>query len=120
MALLASIPVAFVSLLHFYIMVLETCFWTTPRGLRAFNLKLDFAQQSQTLALNQGVYNGFLAAGLAWGLLHPVEDFGKQIETFFLGCVFVAGIVGAATVKPTIFFIQCVPATIAALAVVFA
>ncbi len=119
MALLASLLVALVSILHIYILVLEMFLWTTPRGIKAFSLNPDFAQKSKTMAANQGLYNGFLAAGLAWGLLHPVLEFRKQIELFFLGCVFVAGVFGALTAMPKIFFIQSVPAAVAAVAVAF-
>ncbi len=119
MSLLASLLVALVSVLHVYILVLEMFLWTTPRSLRAFGLKPEFAQKTKPLAANQGLYNGFLAAGLAWGVLHPVPEFGKQIELFFLGCVFVAGVFGAATAKPAIFFIQSVPAAVTAVVVVF-
>ncbi|OBT84529.1 hypothetical protein VE02_06760 [Pseudogymnoascus sp. 03VT05] len=117
MSLLSSVPVAFVALLHVYILVLEMFLWTTPRGLKAFGLKPDFAEKTKTLAANQGLYNGFLAAGLIWGLVHPVPEFAEQIELFFLALVGVAGIYGGLTAKPKIFFIQSVPAAIASLAV---
>ncbi|OBT67361.1 hypothetical protein VE03_03037 [Pseudogymnoascus sp. 23342-1-I1] len=119
MASLSSLPVAFVALLHVYILVLEMFLWTTPRGLKAFGLTQDFAHKTKTLAANQGLYNGFLSAGLVWGLVHPVPEFGKQIELFFLALVAVAGVYGAATAKPKIFFIQSVPAAVAILAVYF-
>ncbi|KFY13283.1 hypothetical protein V491_06453 [Pseudogymnoascus sp. VKM F-3775] len=120
MALLSSVVVAFVALLHVYILVLEMFLWTTPRGLKAFGLKPDFAEKTKALAANQGLYNGFLAAGLVWGLLHPVPEFAQQIEVFFLGLVAVAGIFGGLTAKPKIFFIQSLPAAIGILAVLFA
>ncbi|PMD48148.1 DUF1304-domain-containing protein [Hyaloscypha variabilis F] len=119
MALLPSLAVALVGLLHVYILVLEMFLWTTPRGRKAFGLTADFANKTKALAANQGLYNGFLSAGLMWGLLHPVPEFGKQIELFFLTLVGVAGVFGAATAKPKIFFIQSVPAGIAILAVYF-
>ena len=119
MALLPSLAVALVGLLHVYILVLEMFLWTTPRGRKAFGLTADFASKTKALAANQGLYNGFLSAGLMWGLLHPIPEFGKQIELFFLTLVVVAGVFGAATAKPKIFFIQSVPAAIAILAVCF-
>ena len=120
MSLLTTIPPAFVALLHIYIMILESFFWTTPRGLKAFGLSPSFAQQTKSLAQNQGLYNGFLAAGLIWGLLHPVEEFGRQVVLFNLGCVFVAGAVGGVTTgKVKIVGSQCVPAVIAISAVLF-
>ncbi|KAE9362798.1 DUF1304-domain-containing protein [Stipitochalara longipes BDJ] len=119
MALLPSLAVTFVGLLHVYILVLEMFLWTTPRGRKAFGLTADFASKTKALAANQGLYNGFLSAGLMWGLLHPVPEFGKQIELFFLTLVVVAGIFGGATAKPKIFFIQSVPAGIAISAVYF-
>ncbi|KAG2375383.1 hypothetical protein C9374_010006 [Naegleria lovaniensis] len=103
-----------VSALHIYILILEMFLWNTPRGRRAFNLKdEEFARKSQPLAANQGLYNGFLAAGLAWSLIHPNTVFGQQLAFFFLGCVGVAGVFGALTASKKIFFIQTVPALIA-------
>lgn len=119
MALLSSLIVTLVALLHIYILVLEMFLWTTPRGLKSFGLKPEFAHKTKALAANQGLYNGFLAAGLLWGLLHPVPEFGKQIELFFLALVAVAGVFGGLTAKPKIFFIQSVPAAIGILAVYF-
>lgn len=112
----AAALVAFVAIEHLYILVLEMFFWTRPAGLRAFGLTPEFAEQSATLAANQGLYNGFLAAGLIWGLTRR-ED-GIPIRVFFLACVVTAGIFGAITAKPSIFFVQAVPAMIA-LAVTF-
>ncbi|PMD57927.1 DUF1304-domain-containing protein [Hyaloscypha bicolor E] len=94
MALLPSLAVTLVGLLHVYILVLEMFLWTTPRGRKAFGLTADFASKTKALAANQGLYNGFLSAGLMWGLLHPVPEFGKQIELFFLTLVVVAGRAG--------------------------
>jgi putative membrane protein len=119
MALLASILVALIALLHTYILILEMFLWATPRGRKAFGLTVDFANKSKALAANQGLYNGFLAAGLVWGLLHPTYEFGQQIQLFFLLCVTTAGLYGGATVKPRIFFIQSVPALFAILALYF-
>jgi putative membrane protein len=117
MSILVTIPVLFVAVLHIYIFVLEAFLWTTPRGMKAFGLSHQFAMQTRSLAMNQGLYNGFLAAGLIWGVLHPVVEVGRQIELFFCGCVVVAGVVGGATAKPKIFFIQGVPGLVAWLSV---
>ena len=120
MTVIAFGLVAAVALLHVYIMLLEMLWWDTPRGHKAFNLTPDFARQTKALALNQGLYNGFLAAGLIWGLVHPDPAIALQIKLFFLACVAVAGIVGGATASRKIVFIQTVPALIALLAVIFA
>jgi putative membrane protein len=108
--------VAFVAIEHLYILVLEMFLWTRPAGLRTFGLTPEFAEQSAALAANQGLYNGFLAAGLIWSLVRKQDGF--PIRVFFLGCVIVAGIFGAVTAKPSILFVQAVPA-IAALLVSF-
>ena len=113
MTIAATIVVAIVALIHVYILVLEMFLWTTPRGQKAFGLTPEFAQQTKTLAANQGLYNGFLAAGLVFGLLHPDFMVGVQIQIFFLACVAVAGIYGALTAKLSILFIQTLPAFIA-------
>lgn len=86
---------------------------------KIFGLTAEFAKQSAVLAANQGLYNGFLALGLAWGLFYPIPEFGQRIQLFFLFCITVAGIFGGVTVKPRIFFIQTVPAVAAALAILF-
>ncbi|HTM77636.1 MAG TPA: DUF1304 domain-containing protein [Devosia sp.] len=119
MSLIAPILVALVALLHLYILVLEMFLWAGPRGQKAFGMTPEFAQSTKALAANQGLYNGFLAAGLIWGLLQPDPAFAWQIQLFFLTCVAVAGIYGAATAKRSILFIQTLPAVIAMLAVVF-
>lgn len=107
----ADIAVGLVALLHIYFLVLEMFFWTRPFGRRTFGLTEEFARASKSLAANQGLYNGFLAAGLIWGLaLGPA---GKATEYFFLGCVIVAGAFGAATVNRRILWIQTVPAAVA-------
>ncbi|KAJ0385489.1 hypothetical protein COL922a_006240 [Colletotrichum nupharicola] len=98
--------------LHGYILVLQMFLWTHPRGRKAFRLSADFAEKTKALAANQGLYNGFLAAGLAWGLAHPVPEFAEQLKLFFLGCVAVAGAYGGATANPRIFLIQGVPAIV--------
>ena len=107
----ANVLVAIVALEHLYILVLEMFLWTKPAGLRAFGLTPEFAAQTAVLAANQGLYNGFLAAGLIWGLLRGENGFSTRV--FFLSCVIVAGIFGGATAKPSIFVIQAVPAIIA-------
>ena len=89
--------------------------WTKPLGLKAFGLKPEFAEQSRVLAANQGLYNGFLAAGLIWALFHPVPEVAQQLRLFFLGCVVVAGVYGAATASKKILYIQAMPAAIALL-----
>lgn len=102
--------VLLVALLHVYILVLEMFLWDTPRGRRAFGLTPEFATQSKVLAANQGLYNGFLAAGLFWGL--ALGDQGQSVKLFFLSCVMVAGLYGAATANKRILYIQAVPAAL--------
>jgi putative membrane protein len=119
MSVVAIILVALVALLHIFILVLEMFLWTAPQGRKAFGSTPEFAQQTKVLAANQGLYNGFLAAGLIWSLLHPVPEFAWQIAMFFLACVAVAGIYGAATASRKIVFIQTVPAVIAMLGVMY-
>lgn len=109
--MLANILVAVVALLHLYFMILEMFLWDKPAGLKAFALTPEFATASKTLAANQGLYNGFLVAGLIWGLLLGTE--GMQIKTFFLGCVIVAGVYGGLTVKMKILYVQALPAAVA-------
>lgn len=118
MTLVAFVLVAAVALIHLYIMLLEMVWWDTPRGHKAFGLEPDFARRTRVLGLNQGLYNGFLAAGLIWGLVHPDPTFAWQIKLFFLACIAMAGIVGAVTSSRKILFVQTVPAVLAILAVV--
>jgi putative membrane protein len=113
MSLLANIFVALVALLHVYFLVLEMFLWTKPVGLQTFHQSLAKAEESAVLAANQGLYNGFLAAGLVWGLLHPVPAFAFQIKVFFLICVIIAGLYGACSVSKRILFVQALPAAIA-------
>ncbi|PVH68855.1 DUF1304-domain-containing protein [Cadophora sp. DSE1049] len=120
MPLLSNLAVSVLAAEHVYIMVLEMFLWTTPRGLKAFGLKKEFAEKTKTLAANQGLYNGFLAAGLAWSLIHPDAAVSKQLGLFFSSCVLVAGIYGGATANRKIFFVQGVPATAAIAAVLLA
>lgn len=113
MEMLSKILVGLVAIEHVYILVLEMFLWTKPKGRKVFGLTAEFAEQSKALAANQGLYNGFLAAGLAWGLVHPNLAFGHQIQLFFAACVLVAGIYGGLTAKRSILFIQGVPALLA-------
>jgi len=113
--MIGNILVGLVALVHVYIVYLEMVLWDTPRGHKAFNLKPEFASASKVLAANQGLYNGFLAAGLIWGLYLGAAGF--QVKVFFLLCVAIAGLYGAATVGRKILFIQTVPAVLALLAV---
>ena len=108
---IARVLVAFVALLHLDFLVLEMFLWTKPFGRRVFRTTPEFAEASAALAANQGLYNGFLAAGLVWGLLLGEE--GLAIQRFFLGCVTVAGVFGAVTVNRRIFFVQALPALVA-------
>lgn len=116
MYLLGNVLIGLVALLHIYFLVLEMFLWDTSFGHKAFALTPQFAAESKTLAANQGLYNGFLAAGLIWGIC--IGDGGFPIKLFFLSCVIIAGIFGAMTVSRKIFFVQAVPAIIA-IAVVF-
>ena len=113
MILIANSLVALVALLHVYFLVLEMFLWTRPLGLRTFRNSLQKATDSAVLAANQGLYNGFLAAGLVWGLVHGTPAFAFQIKTFFLLCVIIAGVYGAATVSRRILYVQAAPAAVA-------
>jgi putative membrane protein len=110
MSMLANIVVAIVALLHVYFLVLEMFFWTKPLGLKTFKRTQAQADDSKVLAANQGLYNGFLAAGLLWGL--SLGAAGLSIKVFFLLCVVVAGVYGAATVGKKILYVQALPAAI--------
>jgi putative membrane protein len=105
--------VALVALLHVYFLILEMFLWTRPLGLKTFRNSLEKATDSAVLAANQGLYNGFLAAGLVWGLIQDVPAFAFQIKVFFLLCVIIAGVYGAATVSRRILFVQAMPAALA-------
>ena len=111
----ADVIVAFVALEHLWFLVLEMFLWTKPIGLKTFKLTPQFAEASKALAANQGLYNGFLAAGLVWGLLAQDPAVALSIKSFFLACVVVAGAFGAASVSPRILLVQAAPA-LAALA----
>lgn len=107
----AAVLIAFVALEHLYFLVLEMFLWTAPIGMKTFGLTPEFAAQSASLAANQGLYNGFLAAGLIWSLIKRDDAFPLQV--FFLSCVIVAGVFGALTVKISILYVQAIPALIA-------
>jgi len=109
----ANIFTAFVAALHIYFLVLEMFLWTTPKGLKIFSQNLEQAKASATLAANQGLYNGFLAAGLIWGLLDSRVQVAHSVQIFFLGCVIIAGIYGAYSVSQKILYVQALPALIA-------
>ena len=109
--MIATTLTALIAILHVYILVLEMFLWESPRGRKAFGITAEFAAQTRVLAANQGLYNGFLAAGLFWGLY--LGTGGGAIRVFFLLCVLVAGLYGAATANKRILFIQAVPAALA-------
>ena len=111
MTIAANVAVALVALLHLYFLVLEMFFWDKPLGLRVFGLTPEFASASKALAANQGLYNGFLAAGLIWGISLGANGFAVQV--FFLGCVIVAGVFGALTANRKILWVQAVPGAVA-------
>ena len=111
--IIAFVMVAIVAALHIYILVLEMFLWRTPRGLRTFGMTQEVADSSAKLAANQGLYNGFLAAGLLWGLFAYGIVSGRAILTFLLACVIVAGLYGGATVNRRIIMVQSLPAAIA-------
>ena len=119
MELIVKGLVLIVALEHVYILVLEMFLWTKPRALKVFGISKDFAESTQAMAANQGLYNGFLAVGLLWGLFHPNAEFAYQIQLFFLVCVLIAGIYGGYSVKKSIFFVQGVPALLAIIGVLF-
>ena len=110
MAAIANIVVGLIALVHVYILVLEMFLWDKPAGLRAFGQTREAAVASKVLAANQGLYNGFLAAGLIWGLSLGAN--GTSVKLFFLGCVLIAGVYGAITASRKILFIQAIPAAV--------
>jgi putative membrane protein len=107
----ADAAVALVALLHAYFLVLEMFLWTKPFGLKTFGLKPEVAAASKSLAANQGLYNGFLAAGLAWGLF--LGEAGNPVKIFFLVCVITAGVFGGITASRKILWVQGVPGAVA-------
>jgi putative membrane protein len=115
--MIANILVVLVALLHVYFMFLEIVAWDKPLGLKTFSLTQEFASASKALAMNQGLYNSFLVAGLVWGLW--LGDAGFAIKAFFFGCVIVAGIFGALTVSRKILYVQAGPALLALLALIY-
>ena len=117
--IVGNVLVGLVALIHAYIVVLEMFLWTTPRGRRAFGTTPEFAEQTRVLGANQGLYNGFLAAGLLWGLIAGGGT-GFAAKVFFLVCVAIAGIFGAATASRRILFVQTVPAALALIFVIAA
>lgn len=110
MSFAAQITIALVAILHLFFLVLEMFFWAKPLGRKVFGLKPEFANNSASLAANQGLYNGFLAAGLIWGLIDQADGFNTLV--FFLSCIIIAGIYGAFSVNKFIFWIQAFPAII--------
>jgi putative membrane protein len=117
---LSNIFVLLVALEHLYILVLEMFLWTKPRALMAFRMSAEKAEATKVLAANQGLYNGFLAAGLFWGLFYPSITVSYQLKLFFLGCVLVAALYGGITAQRRILFIQGLPALAAVIFVVLA
>jgi putative membrane protein len=114
MSAIAQIAVAVVALLHLGFLVLEMLFWDRELGMRVFRTTADFAEASKVLAANQGLYNGFLAAGLVWSLAPlGVDTAARAIATFFLLCVIAAGVFGAGTVSRRILYVQALPALVA-------
>lgn len=111
MTISANVAVAFVALLHLYFMILDIFFWEKPLGLRVFGLTPEFANASKVLASNQGIYNGFLCAGLVWGI--SLGASGNSIKIFFLVCIVVAGIFGALTANRKILWVQALPGAVA-------
>ena len=112
MTILASILICFVALLHVGFLILEMFLWTKPFGRKTFRMTDEYAQTTASLAANQGLYNGFLATGLVWGMV--VNDFA--IKAFFLICVLIAGLYGGLTTKRTILYIQALPGLLALMA----
>jgi putative membrane protein len=110
MLLVANIVIGLIAVIHVYILVLEMFLWDTPKGHKAFGLTPQLAKDTKVLAANQGLYNGFLAAGLFWGVY--LGSAGNHIKYFFLLCIFIAGIYGAATSSKRILYIQVIPALI--------
>jgi putative membrane protein len=112
MSIVAKALIALVALEHLYFLVLEMFLWTAPRTRAAFGMSAEAAEQTKVLAANQGLYNGFLAAGLIWSLLAPAT-YAMQLALFFLLCVLVAGLYGGATANKRIWVLQALPAAVA-------
>jgi len=113
MYMLSLILVGLVAFEHLYFMYLEMFVWTTKKTRRVFGTTEEFAEASKSLAANQGLYNGFLAAGLVWSLVQSNQTFALQLKMFFLACVIVAAIYGALSVKRSILYVQGIPAMLA-------
>lgn len=120
MEILACTMTIVVALLHLYFLILEMFLWTKPLGRKAFRMSEAKAQETKVLAANQGLYNGFLAAGLLWSLVYPSAFFARELALFFLGCVIVAALYGGYSVGRKILLIQGLPAIIAFIAVYLA
>lgn len=114
---LGHILVLAVICLHIWFLIMEMFLWAQPLGLRIFRQSIEQAQRSAVLAANQGLYNGFLAAGLIWGMFHSNSQFSREIKFFFLSCVLIAGLYGWKTVSKRIFFIQALPALLGLLCI---
>ncbi len=114
--MIGQILIVLIALLHLYILVLEIFLWDKPSGLKAFGNTLEKARLTKVMAQNQGLYNGFLAAGLLWSLYAP-ESYALALANFFLACVLVAGIYGGLTASKKIIYIQALPALVALIAV---
>ena len=117
MEYLAMALVLLVALEHVYILMLEMFLWTKPRTRKIFGISKQDVETTKVLAANQGLYNGFLAAGLIWGLVHSNAEFAVQIQVFFLACVMIAAMYGGITAKKSILVVQGLPATLAMVAV---
>lgn len=118
MAMVANFLVGLVAVLHVYFLVLEIFLWDKPFGRKTFGLTQEFASATKSLAMNQGLYNGFLAAGLVWGLL--LGPSGTPVKLFFLACVIIAGVFGALTANRKILWVQGLPGAVAFVLVFFA
>ncbi len=118
MSIATKVLVIIVALEHLYFLYLEMFAWTKPRTRKTFGLTEEAAESTKTMAGNQGLYNGFLSAGLVWAVI-AAPEFGKQLAIFFAGCVVVAGIYGGATVNKRVFFVQSIPALLAIAAALF-
>ncbi|MEU0542230.1 DUF1304 domain-containing protein [Nocardia sp. NPDC005978] len=119
MRVVAEILVGLLALLHIYILVMEMFLWTTPRVRAAFGMTAEFAEDTKVLAGNQGLYNGFLAAGLIWGLIAG-DPVGRAAQIFFCICVVVAGVYGGTTASRRILYVQALPGALALTAVLLA
>jgi putative membrane protein len=117
-SLIAQVLIALVALLHVYFLILEMFLWTAERTRKAFGMSVQQAEATKVLAANQGLYNGFLAAGLIWSLLAPAA-LAWPIAVFFAGCVLIAGLYGGATANPRIYLIQALPAALTLAALLF-